>query len=1084
MSSMAFVLIQLFPWTILTILVAQSYLQDRCVEKKHLLWAMSAMMSGFLMSLIGLLLGNWSFFPPVVVLKFFDVFHLFALYSIFLLLTDFETSKRRQVHLMSAVFIVAGLVILFDPTSRQIAGGLLTAAYDRGIFSSGVMLTAMLMWAYLGWVFHRFSLRETRLLLKRSTRYFSLACLFAVLSYASAVILYVMLKVSAGMILARTLPILAGFWIYLGARTPNLLSSLHRIAEQRQQLGEEKKRLQGLSAGTTLLGEIGDPETLLASVIDNARVHTGAAAVTLTRWHRDVRKARIAHLSIRKQEFETIGAAEEIERELRNFVLRALPENPYRKMVLQRQPLEMHSLSEVFDGQFPAAKIASLQQVYDFQNFVHYPLFVNRSYQGTLTFAFADDNFDRSLLNVYADECEQVIRLIDLLQRSRQHSHDLALTNQLMQRLHEAKLSKSYTLAHTLQSICADLQQRLEGSFVGVWQIVDGVYELSAWHMQGNGRLAVPARTYRADKAFPEARFLRDLGYMTATMQPLYNSEGRLFGQFTVAREEPLEFSPRENEIVKFYAGWVAVEIEREKQTQKLQASEQKYRGLFENALEGIYQISPRGRFLTANPALVAMLGYAHKKELFAIDVKTQLFARAEEFSALMRDLQAQGKVTGRTLRLRHKDGSERYVLASARKITDGRGQLLCYEGVFQDITRRKLLEKQLLRAQKMESIGTLASGVAHDFNNSLSAILPMAELIKLKSDRPEVVRKCIDVIIDGARHSTRLATQLLTLSKDRQLAKKPIDVRDTLASVVNLMQKSLPPGVDLAFTCADAFCIEADAAQVEQMLINLILNARDAFAGFGHNRSTRTIAISVTAAQPSSDLFVVNQRQQADAQSWLRIRVTDNGSGMDAQTLDHIFEPFYTTKEPGKGTGLGLAMVYAIVQNHDGLIDVNSKPGHGTTFDIYLPALSADAAGEVEIAPGVKRGKGHLLIVDDQKEVRESLEQILHSLGYDCTRVQSGDRALEVYDPTLHDAVILDVSMPGLSGIQTFENLKARFAAVRVLLISGFAKGNSVDRALAAGACGFIRKPFSLSQISSAVYQLIHNERTMRVEA
>ena len=1071
---MLFVVVQLIPWTVLTFLLLQSYLKDRTVEKKHLLWAMSGMTLGFFMSLISPFILDLFDIPSVTILKFFDIFHLFALYSIYLLLTDFEKSKRLLVQVMSSLFIIAGLIILFDPTSHQITGGFLTAAYDRGVFSSGVMLAAMLMWGYVAIVFKRFGEQKHREHLRKSTRYFSLACWFAVLSYASAVILYVILKISVGMILARTLPIVAGFFMYLGARTPNLLSDLHLIAEQHHHLGEEKKRLQHLSVGTSILGEIGDPEVLLAAVIENAKVHTGAEAVALTKWYHLKHFARIEYAAIeKKKEFSDV--LRNFGFDLKNLKLPANKSQVYKEMVLKKKSVEMDSLYDVLNRQIPRHRCEKIQQQFLLNKFVHHPLFLKGNYQGILSFAFRDENFDRNLVSVYANECEQLLQLMKILEEVRQHSQDLETTNQLMQELQQARLNHAFSLKDTLDTICAAIFSRLECALAGIWQLQNNHYKMiSCKHSK---EVSVNSEiTYPHKNGFPEDLFVKDFGFTTAFVYPMSDSRGNQLGCLLVARNTFHTINDRENEMLKFFSGWIAVEIERENQTQKIVKSEEKYRSLFENALEGIYQISPDGTLITANPALVKMLGYDSETELF----QTTFFGDNPEAINFLRDLKELGQIAGRTIHLQRKDGDELIVMASAQEIKNEHGSPLYYEGVFQDITKRKILERQLLRAQKMESIGTLASGVAHDFNNSLSAILPMAELVKLKADDTKVVQKCIDVIIDAAKHSSKLAGQLLTLSKDRQLVKTSVNLNDCVASVVALLEKTLPKDyiLDVHLDPEISF-ISAEPTQIEQMLINLVINARDSFVDQStKNSAGKIITISTSRSLPPSHVLASDKKTCKPNTNWICLSIADTGSGMDGKTVERIFEPFFSTKNFEQGTGLGLAMVYAIAQNHGGLIDVTSQIGRGTTFDIYFTVQAMDKKAGREIAPGIKQGGGHLLVVDDQEKVRESLSQILENLGYDCTTVKNGEIAIELFDPAVHDAVILDVSMPGLDGVTTFERLQKRFADVKVLLISGFARGNSIEKALANGAYGFIRKPFDLSQISSEVYRLMHHNK------
>ncbi|RME01182.1 MAG: hypothetical protein D6814_02040, partial [Calditrichaeota bacterium] len=438
---MLFVLVQLLPWMLLTVLILLSYLKDRSIEKKHLLWSVSGLMLGFMMSFFNTFIPAILHLPNIYVLKFFDVFHIFAVFSFFLLLTDFEPRKRRMLPLVSGGALLGATLVLVDPTSRIVEGGFLSAAYGRGLFSSIVMLFAMFLWGYIALFFRRYSAQEARPHFKKSTRYFSLACLFAVLSYAAAIIFYVILNIKPAMIVARVLPIVAGFLMYLGARTPRLLASLHVMAEQHQHLDREKQRLQHLSTGASVLDELGHPETLLASVIEQAQERTGAVAVALANWQPARHELEIAHLAL-QQSRRISRLMEQAHADMRPLVAFALEPDVYQRLIQEKEPVVVENVAVPADWRVVEKQVGIACKVCA-------PLFIKERFQGILTFAFENREYNQAMVNVYTHQCEQILRLLHVLQETRKLSQDLKETNALIQNLHQSQWQHGYTLQDT-----------------------------------------------------------------------------------------------------------------------------------------------------------------------------------------------------------------------------------------------------------------------------------------------------------------------------------------------------------------------------------------------------------------------------------------------------------------------------------------------------------------------------------------------------------------------------------------------------------------------------------------------------------
>jgi len=514
--------------------------------------------------------------------------------------------------------------------------------------------------------------------------------------------------------------------------------------------------------------------------------------------------------------------------------------------------------------------------------------------------------------------------------------------------------------------------------------------------------------------------------------------------------------------------------IQHESALAAAQAAERKYQRIFENAVEGIYQTTPGGRFLTVNPALARMLGYGSPAELIENlnDISNQLYVRPGRREEFILKIRSEGFVTGFTAEVYRKDGTIAVISVNARAVKDQEGSLIHFEGFIEDITESKRLEKELQQAQKMEAVGTLAGGIAHDFNNLLQGILGYSEIILLKKgeDHPDHRRLC--EIQKLAQRASELTQQLLTFSRKVESILRPVDLNQEVRQVHKLLRRTIPRMINMELHLQkDLRAINADPAQMEQIMMNLGVNARDALPGGG-----TLVFETENVILDEGDL---KNRPQARAGNYVLLTISDTGQGMDRETREHIFEPFFTTKEVGKGTGLGLAMVYGIVKAHDGLIECYSEPGKGTTFKIFLPA-AGEMKNETRSAAGGNReihgGSETVLLVDDEVILRELGREILTKYGYTVFLAPDGESALEIYRTRGGDIslVILDLNMPGMGGRKCLENLLARDPEIRVVIASGYFVNWEKNEALEAGASGFIRKPYEIRQMLQVVRDVL----------
>jgi len=401
---------------------------------------------------------------------------------------------------------------------------------------------------------------------------------------------------------------------------------------------------------------------------------------------------------------------------------------------------------------------------------------------------------------------------------------------------------------------------------------------------------------------------------------------------------------------------------------------------------------------------------------------------------------------------------------------TEG-GEAVGVVGVYRDVTEQKYLEEQLIQAQKMESLGTLAGGIAHDFNNILGSIIGYLGLIKEDLPQDTPLRDYFELVERSALRASELTRQLLGFARRGKFTVERIHLRRLCEEVLTLFRSTLREQIELQTHFADNLPeIEGDPSQLQQVLLNLCMNAKDAMPNGGVLRVELQEAFAV---DPS-------EREGGELRHYVVLTVSDTGVGMDEHVRSRIFEPFFTTKEPGKGTGLGMAMVYGIVRNHGGFIDVQSEVGQGTTIRVYLPVASARTVEEKEVSSSVAEGSSELiLVVDDEEPLCNLLRDVLTRRGYRVLVARSGEEAIELYQRWRDevDLVILDMIMPGLSGQETFDAIRALDPNARVLLSSGYTQEGAAGELLRKGARGFLQKPYLITELTAKVREVLDQE-------
>jgi PAS domain S-box-containing protein len=517
----------------------------------------------------------------------------------------------------------------------------------------------------------------------------------------------------------------------------------------------------------------------------------------------------------------------------------------------------------------------------------------------------------------------------------------------------------------------------------------------------------------------------------------------------------------------------IMIDLSEQKHSEEsLRESEFRFRSLFDLSPQAIALTELQsGTLINVNAKFCEITKY--KKEALIGRTTNELgFYSKTDRGQFIRELQTNGEVRGLEMDFMARDGSIIRALMFARPVNIAGKS--CIINVFHDLTEQKRLESQLRQAHRMEAIGTLAGGIAHDFNNILFPIVGFTEIALDDLPEDSTARKSLNQVIKSAMRAKDLVLQILTFSRQHDHELKPLKVQLVVKEALNLIRSSLPTTIEIRQKI-DKNCgaVMADPTQIHQIIMNLCTNAYHAMAETGGTLEVFLGEMELT----DEDLKGLDMEPGA----YLCLKMGDTGHGMDKAVLERIFEPYFTTKEKGKGTGLGLAVVHGIVKSYGGDIQVSSEPSKGAVFNIYLPLIKeVFASTEAVSSDGLPTGHEQILLVDDEKQIAFMEKQILEYLGYQVTARTSSLEALAAFreQPLKYDLVITDMTMPNMTGDKLSMELMNIRPDIPVILCTGFSETMPKEKASTIGIQGFLMKPMAMRDLAETVREVLDNSR------
>jgi len=711
------------------------------------------------------------------------------------------------------------------------------------------------------------------------------------------------------------------------------------------------------------------------------------------------------------------------------------------------------------------------------------------------------------ILSINSDELTSIIILNDVTEQERTEEKirlcdlELKLHNQASQ-----ALNSSLNLDHVLVTVLEEVRGLMDVVGSSIWltdaetgdlicRQATGAYgeTLRGWRLapgEGlagwvarHGKSLISQDTYTDKRHYKEVDLCIGRDMHSVLTVPL-RIKGDVIGAVQVVDMEAGRFEETDLKLLETLAGSAAIAIEnarlyekgqkeiaiRKKTEKALRESEKRYRTVLEANPDSVIVYDLEGRVTYLNPTFTRVFGWKLEDRL---GKKMDMFVPEEDWpntKRLIEKVLAGENVSGIETHRYTKAGNIIPVSISGAIYNDRDGNPAGSVVNLRDISEQKKLEAQMQQSQKMEAIGTLAGGIAHDYNNLLMGILGNVSLISLDFDSSHPYYKKLKNIEKYVRSGADLTKQLLGFAKGGKYEVKPVDINDLLEKSSEMFSRTRKEIRIHRKYQKDIWSVEVDLSQIEQVLLNLYVNAGQAMPGGGNlYLQTENVTLNENYVRHFS----------AKKGDYVKISVKDTGVGMDEDTIKRIFDPFFTTKDRSRGTGLGLASAYGIIKNHGGIINAHSMIGQGSTFDVYLPASLKKIVQKEELNRGALKGSETVLLIDDEEIIIDIGGQILERLGYRALMARSGKEAIEIYQANKNEIniVILDMIMPDMGGGETYDRLKKINHEIKVLLSSGYSIDGQASEIMNRGCNGFIQKPFNMEQLSRKIRDILSNE-------
>jgi PAS domain S-box-containing protein len=532
--------------------------------------------------------------------------------------------------------------------------------------------------------------------------------------------------------------------------------------------------------------------------------------------------------------------------------------------------------------------------------------------------------------------------------------------------------------------------------------------------------------------------------------------------ELRIRMESLLKMKEAQDAIKQHRAELEATVLQR---TAALRESEERMRLLIEVSPIGIMMVQQR-RYWYVNPSLVRMFGYAGAADIVGKPVEALCVPhdRVKFEQSVDSVLTGDKVVHGLEIEGLKSDGHsvELAVWLTSTEFSEQPALL----GFLIDISEQKALRSQLLHAQKMEALGTLAGGIAHDFNNILFVMMGFAELAMESVSKDSRPFHDLERVMQAAERARYMVQQILTFSRQTEQEKKPIQISPIVKEAVKFLRASIPATIEIRETIgSDLGMILADPTQIHQVLMNLCTNAAHAMRKNGGVLEITMDGLEIGSNSPTGHL-------ELNPGKYLRLTVSDSGHGMPTEVIDRIFEPYFTTKKPGEGTGLGLAVVHGIVKSHGGDIGAWSKPGQGSTFSAYFPIAASGSQPQPQAPESIPKGSERLLIVDDEDDLAQMNKRSLEKLGYQVVAVSQSEEALNLFqtNPEEYDLIITDLTMPHMTGLELAHKIRAIRTTVPIILCTGFSELLTQEQVTAAGIQALLTKPVSRGKMAVTI--------------